>query len=186
EQALAQAKEGRMFIMERIVQTIDKPRVELSEFAPRITVIMIPQEKIKDIIGPGGKMIKKIIADTGVSVNVDDDGKVSIASTDGDSAMAAIAMVEGIIAEAEVGKIYQGKITRLMNFGAFCEILPGKEGLVHVSELSNSYVKNVEDVVKSGDAVTVKCIEVDNMGRINLSIKQAMPKEETDKAEEAA
>ncbi|MFH2137226.1 MAG: polyribonucleotide nucleotidyltransferase [Candidatus Omnitrophota bacterium] len=179
EQALEQARIGRLFILDKIVEVIDKPRAELSEYAPRITIIMVPQEKIKDIIGPGGKVIKKIIADTGVSIDIDDDGRVSIASTDGKAAEKAIAIVHGLIAEAEVGKVYNGKITRLMNFGAFCEILPGKEGLVHISELSNTFVKNVEDVVKVGDAVTVKVIEIDNMGRINLSIKQVESKKES-------
>ncbi|MCP4649400.1 MAG: polyribonucleotide nucleotidyltransferase [PVC group bacterium] len=178
ERALSQAKEGRLFIMDKINAVLAKPREELSEYAPRITVLTVPQEKIKDIIGPGGKVIKKIISDTGVSINIDDDGKVAIASTDSQAAQAAIDIVNGLIAEAEVGKIYNGKITRLMNFGAFCEILPGKEGLVHISELANGFVKNVEDVVKVGDAVKVKVIEIDNMGRVNLSIKQAQPKPE--------
>ena len=136
-------------------------------------IIKVPQDKIKDVIGPGGKVIKKIVSDTGVKIDIDDDGTVSVASNDSVALQKALDIIAAITAEAEVGKIYQGKITRLMNFGAFCEILPNKEGLIHVSELSNQFVKNVEDVVKVGDEVTVKVIEIDNMKRINLSIKQA-------------
>ncbi len=176
EKALAQAKVARLFILDKMTAVIDKPRAELSEFAPRITIVMVPQEKIKDIIGPGGKIIKQIVADTGVKIDIEDDGTVAVASADSAASQKAIDIIQGLIAEAEVGKIYKGKITRLMNFGAFCEILPNKEGLIHVSELSNKFVKNVEDVVKVGDQVTVKVIEIDNMKRVNLSIKKAIPK----------
>lgn len=178
KKALAQAKVARLFILDKIEETLTKPRADISKYAPRITVIMVPQDKIKDIIGPGGKVIKQIVADTGVKIDIDDDGRVSIASSDPKASQRAIDIVQGLIAEAEVGKIYEGKITRLMNFGAFCEILPNKEGLIHVSELADSFVKNVEDVVKVGDKVRVKVIEVDKMKRVNLSIKQAMPKKE--------
>ncbi|MFH1061291.1 MAG: polyribonucleotide nucleotidyltransferase [Candidatus Omnitrophota bacterium] len=178
KKALAQAKEARLFILDKIEETLAQPRSDISKYAPRITVIMVPQDKIKDIIGPGGKIIKQIVADTGVKIDIDDDGRVSIASSDSKASQRAIDIVHGLIAEAEVGKIYEGKITRLMNFGAFCEILPNKEGLIHVSELADSFVKNVEDVVKVGDRVKVKVIEVDKMKRVNLSIKQAMPKKE--------
>ncbi len=184
KKALAQAKEARLFILEKILEVIDKPRAELSEFAPRITVITVPQEKIKDIIGPGGKVIKQIVNDTGVKIDIEDDGTVSIASSDSAASKKAIDIIQSLIAEAEVGKIYKGKITRLMNFGAFCEILPNKEGLIHVSELSDKFVKNVEDVVKVGDEVTVKVIEIDNMKRINLSIKKANVEENHSDASE--
>ncbi|MCK4994911.1 MAG: polyribonucleotide nucleotidyltransferase [Candidatus Omnitrophica bacterium] len=177
EKALAQAKEARLFILDKMTAVIDKPRAELSEFAPRITIITVPQEKIKDIIGPGGKIIKQIVADTGVKIDIEDDGTVAVASSDSAASQKAIDIIQGLIAEAEVGKIYKGKITRLMNFGAFCEILPNKEGLIHVSELSNTFVKNVEDVVKVGDQVSVKVIEIDNMKRVNLSMKKANPEE---------
>jgi polyribonucleotide nucleotidyltransferase len=176
--ALAQAKQARLFILDKIEDTLKEPRADLSKYAPRITVITVPQDKIKDIIGPGGKMIKQIVADTGVKIDIDDDGKVAIASSDAEAAKKAIEIVKGLVAEAEVGKIYQGKITRLMNFGAFCEILPNKEGLIHVSELSEGFVKNVEDVVKVGDIVKVKVIEIDKMKRINLSIKKAQEKQD--------
>ncbi|MFH1458856.1 MAG: polyribonucleotide nucleotidyltransferase [Candidatus Omnitrophota bacterium] len=173
EKALNQAKTARLFILEEILKVLAAPRSQLSTFAPRIVIIKVPQDKIKDVIGPGGKVIKKIVSDTGVKIDIDDDGTVSVASNDSVALQKALDIIAAITAEAEVGKIYQGKITRLMNFGAFCEILPNKEGLIHVSELSNQFVKNVEDVVKVGDEVTVKVIEIDNMKRINLSIKQA-------------
>jgi len=173
QKALKQAKQARLFILDKILDTIDKPRSDLSEYAPRITILKVPQEKIKDIIGPGGKVIKQIVNDTGVKIDIEDDGTVAVASADSLASKKAIDIINSLIAEAEVGKIYKGKITRLMNFGAFCEILPNKEGLIHVSELSDKFVKNVEDVVKVGDEVTVKVIEIDNMKRINLSIKKA-------------
>ena len=129
------------------------------------------------MIGPGGKIIKKIIQDTGATIEVDDEGKVSVASDNEEASKKAIEMIKGITSEPEVGTIYDGTIKKLMNFGAFCEILPGKEGLIHVSELSDKFIKNVEDAVKVGDKVRVKLIKVDEMGRLNLSIKQALPQQ---------
>jgi len=184
KKALSQAKDARLFILDKIEETLAVPRSDISKYAPRITVVMVPQDKIKDIIGPGGKIIKQIVADTGVKIDIDDDGRVSIASSDSKASQKAMDIVHGLIAEAEVGKIYEGKITRLMNFGAFCEILPNKEGLIHVSELSDTFVKNVEDVVKVGDKVNVKVIEIDKMKRVNLSVKQAMPKKESSEPSE--
>nr|MBU1328197.1 polyribonucleotide nucleotidyltransferase [Candidatus Omnitrophota bacterium] len=169
-----QANPARAFILNKIVETINAPRKELSEYAPRITTLMIDKEKIGALIGPGGKVIKKIIQDTGATIEVDDEGKVSVASDNEDSAKRAIEIIKGITSEPEVGTIYEGTIKRLMNFGAFCEIFPGKEGLIHVSELSDKFVKNAEDAVKIGDKVRVKLIKIDEMGRLNLSIKQAM------------
>ena len=173
--ALAEAKTARLFIMDKMMQAIARPKEKISDFAPHIESFKISQDKIGAVIGPGGKNIKKIIADTGCTVDIDDDGVVQVASQDGVAIAKAIAMIKGMVEEAEVGKIYAGKITRLMNFGAFCEILPGKEGLIHVSELAPKFVKTVDEVVKVGDAVTVKCIEIDDQGRVNLSIKQADP-----------
>ena len=178
EKAFSDAKKARLAILASMEKEIAKPREEMSEFAPRIHSIKIPVDKIRDIIGPGGKMIKKIVAETGADLNVDDTGVVQIASNDGESMKKAIEWVEGIIAEAEVGKIYNGTVTRVVSFGAFCEILPGKEGLVHVSEIADGFVKNVGEFLKEGDPVTVKCIEIDDMKRVNLSIKQALPKTE--------
>ncbi|NQT23301.1 MAG: polyribonucleotide nucleotidyltransferase [Candidatus Omnitrophica bacterium] len=176
--SLAQAKDARLKVLEIMTKIIAKPKEAVSEYAPRIVNIKVKQDKIKDIIGPGGKVIKKIIQDTGVSIDVDDDGNVQVASADNEALEKAVAIINGITAEAEVGRIYKGKITRIMNFGAFCQILPTKEGLIHVSELADKFIKNVEDVVKVGDEVSVKVIEVDEKNRINLSMKQAKAKDE--------
>ena len=172
-QALQQAKEGRLHILKKMTQVMAQPKIELSEFAPRITTITVDPEKIREIIGPGGKMIRKITAESGASIEVEDDGTVKIAATDGESTKKAIDMIQGLTADAEVGRIYDATVTRIMNFGAFCEILPGKEGLVHISELDEKRVETVESVVKVGDKIRVKVIEVDSQGRINLSKKQS-------------
>ncbi len=171
--ALQQAKEGRLFILKKMQAVISTPRKELSSFAPRITTIKIDPDKIREIIGPGGKMIRKIQADSGATIEVEDDGTVRIATTNEESKQKALDLIKGITEDAEVGKVYKATVKRIMNFGAFCEILPGKEGLVHVSELSNSFVDHVESVVKVGDQIEVKVIEIDAQGRINLSKKQA-------------
>ncbi len=169
EAALAQAKRGRAFIMGRMMEAIAMPRPDLSSFAPRIFTMSIHPDKIRDVIGPGGKMIKKIIEETGVKIDIEDNGMVYIAAVDQQGAQKAIAIIEGLTAEVEVGKIYHGRVTRLMNFGAFVEILPGKEGLVHISQLALERVGKVEDVVAIGDEVTVKVTEIDRQGRVNLS-----------------
>jgi len=174
KQATAAAKIARTGILEKMEQAIADPRESLSQHAPRIETLKISVDKIKDVIGPGGKVIKKIIADTGVSINVDDDGTINVASSDGDALNAALEIIAKITEEPEVGKIYDAKVMRIMNFGAFCEILPGKEGLCHVSELSDEFVKNVEDVIKLGDQIKVKLVEIDDQGRLNLSRKKAM------------
>jgi len=174
EKIMDQAKPARDFILKKIIEVIGSPRKELSEYAPRITTLIIDKEKIGALIGPGGKVIKKIIQDTGATIDVDDEGNVSVASDNEDASRKAIEIIKGITSEPEIGTIYNGTIKRIMNFGAFCEIFPGKEGLIHVSELSGKFVKNVEDAVKIGDKVRVKLIKIDEMGRINLSIKQAI------------
>ena len=148
-----------------------KPRKSLSRWAPKITSITVDPEKIAKIIGPGGKTIKKIVEETGAKIDIEDSGKVYIASPDSDAIEKAIKTIDGITAEAEVGKVYTGKVTRIMNFGAFVEILPGKEGMVHISQLSTERVEKVEDVVSVGDEIMVKCVEIDSKGRINLSRK---------------
>ena len=173
KQAFAQAKEARFAILDKMKSVIEEPRKDISVYAPRIIVLQINPEKIKDVIGPGGKVIRKIIEETGVKIDIDDTGKVLIASVDAEAAQQAIKCVESIVEEVEVGKIYQGVVKRTLNFGAFCEILPGKEGLVHISELADRYVGKVDDVVKIGDEVNVKVIGIDNQGRINLSMKAA-------------
>ena len=173
-QALEQANEARMIILDKMYATIAKPKAEISEYAPKVFTCQISPEKIGEVIGPGGKVIKKIIEETGVaSIDIDDTGKVVVACVEKQAGEKAISYIKGMTEEPEVGKIYTAKVKRIMNFGAFCEFLPGREGLVHVSELSNSYVKDVNSVVKLGDAFKVKLIEIDEMKRINLSKKQA-------------
>ena len=177
EEALNRSKTGRIFILDKIMSVIAKPKQELSEYAPRIISLQINQERIGDLIGPGGKNIRRIIEETGVAIDVEDDGRVLVASSDSVASEKAVAMIKGLTEDAEVGKIYKGKVKRIMNFGAFVEILPNKEGLCHISELADKYVKNVEDVVKLGDEIMVKVVGIDELGRINLSKKQANTKE---------
>jgi len=170
---LAQSKEGRFFILEKMSAALTAPREALSSYAPRIEVIKINTEKIGALIGPGGKVVKGIIAATGASVDIQDDGTVLVGSTDAAKSAQAIQMIKAITEDVEVGRIYIGKVKRITNFGAFCEIAPGKDGLVHVSELSDKFVKTVEEVVKIGDEFKVKVIGVDELGRVKLSKKQA-------------
>ncbi|HET6381602.1 MAG TPA: polyribonucleotide nucleotidyltransferase [candidate division Zixibacteria bacterium] len=172
--ALEQARVARLFILDKMTAVISASRSELSPYAPRITTIKIPVEKIRDVIGAGGKVIRQIVAETGTEINVEDDGTVQIASTSGDAAQRAIKWIEGLTRDVEVGKEYLGKVTRIMNFGAFVEILPGKEGLVHISQLADYRVPRVEDVVSIGDELMVVVTEIDRMGRINLSRRAAM------------
>ncbi len=169
---LEQSQRAREFILGKMNEAISQARESLSKYAPRITTLQIPPAKIGEVIGPSGKTIRKIIADTGVSIDINDEGRVMIASTDPASSEKAINCIKGLVEEPEIGKLYKGKITRIENFGAFVEILPNKNGLVHVSELSNEFVKNVSDAVSIGDEVVVKIVEIDNLGRVNLSIKQ--------------
>ena len=176
---LLQAKEARYFILDKMKEALAEPRQELSAQAPRIDIIKVNPEKIGALIGPGGKTIKKIIAATGASIDIQDDGNVLVGSTDASKSKAAIEMIKAITDDIEVGRIYIGKVKRIMAFGAFCEIAPGKEGLVHVSELADTFVKNVEDIVKVGDEIKVKVIGIDELGRINLSKKQ-VPLENAD------
>ena len=169
--ALAQARRGRMHILGKMLEAIDQPREELSPYAPRIITLQIHPDKIRDVIGPGGKIIKKIIEETGVKIDIEDDGKTFIAAVDMEAGKKAVKMIEDLIREVEVGETYEGKVTRIMNFGAFVEVLPGKEGLVHISQLAKERVEKVEDVVAIGDIVKVKVIEIDRQGRVNLSRK---------------
>lgn len=172
--ALAQAKKGRAFILGKMLECISEPRKQLKKYAPKITTIKVNPEKIKDIIGPGGKVIKKIVEDTGAQIDINDDGTVYIAAADSASADAAIKTIQDITAEPEVGKVYTGKVTRIMNFGAFVEFMPGREGLVHISQLAKERVENVEDVVSVGDEIVVKLVEIDSKGRLNLSRKACL------------
>lgn len=174
-EALAQAKSGRLHILERMAQALNTPRTKLSAFAPRIFPMKIKQDKIRDVIGPGGKMIRSIIAETGVKINVEDTGDVTIASSDEASAQKAIEMIKRLTEEVEVGKIYLGTVRKIMDFGAFVEVLPGTDGLVHISQLAHHRVKAVSDEVSEGDQVMVKVLEIDKQGKIRLSRKEAMP-----------
>ncbi len=176
--ALDQAKKARLFILDKMAEAIDKPRETLSPYAPRIEILNISPNKIGDLIGPGGKNIKKIIEETGVKINIESDGKVYVFSTDEGAFDKAREMIEVLTKEAKVGENYLGRVTRITNFGAFVEIFPGKEGLVHISNLSTRRVKNVKDVVNVGDKILVKVIDIDDTGRVNLSRKAVIQEEE--------
>ncbi len=175
--ALEQAHRARMFILDKMLAVLSEPRAELSPFAPRIIRMQIDPDKIRDVIGPGGKIIKKIIEDTGVAIDIDDDGKVFIAAVDGKAGKKAEQIIQNLVRSVEIGAVYSGKVMRIMNFGAFVEVLPGKEGLVHISQLSNERVAKVEDVVSVGDEIMVKVTEIDRQGRINLSHRALMKNE---------
>ncbi len=173
---LQQARTARLQILDKMDAVISAPRPELSKYAPRIVSFKIPIDRIRDVIGPGGKMINEIIAATGVTIDIEDDGLVMVTSVSAEASARAIDWIKNLTREVAVGETFQGKVARLMNFGAFVEILPKQEGLVHVSELAWSRVENVADVVKVGDIMNVKVIEIDEMGRINLSHKQTLPR----------
>ena len=174
--ALAQAKKGRAFILQKMLECIPEPRKELKPYAPKITTIHIDPDKIKDVIGPGGKMIKKIVEESGAQIDIEEDGTVYVAAANSEAADAAIKTIKEITAVPEIGKIYTGKVTRIMNFGAFVEFMPGHEGLVHISQLAKERVAKVEDVVNIGDEIVVKLVEIDAKGRMNLSRKAALQK----------
>jgi polyribonucleotide nucleotidyltransferase len=173
KEALAQAKGARMFILDKMVAVIDKPRGEMSQYAPRIYTLTIPTDKIRDLIGPGGKMIRSIVDETGVKIDVEDDGSVKIFASDGESAKAAIQRVTDICAVAEVGKTYLGKVVRLAEFGAFVEIFPGTDGLLHISEISENRIKAVRDELKEGDQILVKVLALEG-NKIKLSRKAVL------------
>jgi polyribonucleotide nucleotidyltransferase len=170
-EALAQAREARLFILREMRQVIDKPRAELNKYAPRIDTIKIHPDRIRDVIGPGGKMIRAIQTESGTAIEVEDDGTIRIVGAKPEGREKARAMIEGLTKEPEVGEIFEGKVTRIMSIGAFVEYLPGKEGLVRASELSADRVTRIEDAVSIGDKVRVKVAEVDRQGRVNLSIR---------------
>ncbi|NMC26850.1 MAG: polyribonucleotide nucleotidyltransferase [Syntrophomonadaceae bacterium] len=178
--ALAKAKEGRMFIMDKMLEAIDKPNQELSPYAPQMIRMQINPDKIREVIGPGGKIIHKIVAESGAKIDIEDDGSLFIIATDEESGKKARSLIEAILAEVEVGRIYTGTVKRIMDFGAFVEIIPGvlgssgKEGLVHISQLDEARVNKVEDVVKIGDKIEVKVTEIDRQGRVNLSRKAVL------------
>jgi polyribonucleotide nucleotidyltransferase len=175
EQALKQAYDGRVHILKEMEKTMSVPRGEISPFAPRIETIKIRPEKVREVIGAGGKVIKGIIEETGVKIDIEDDGTIHIASADPIAAKRAIEIINGICAEAEVGKTYKGKVVKIMDFGAFVEILPNNSGLLHISEIAHERIRNVTDVLNEGDVIDVKVMDVDRSGRIKLSRKALLP-----------
>jgi polyribonucleotide nucleotidyltransferase len=173
-QALGQAKKGRMHILNKMAEAIAEPRADISDHAPKFFTIHINPDKIRDVIGPGGKIIKGLTAEFDAKIEVDDSGAVKIFTPNGEVAKQLIARVEELTQEAQVGKIYKGLVKTIKDFGAFVEILPGTDGLVHISELAEGRVKNVTDVLKEGDEVSVKVLEIDRRGKIRLSRKAAL------------
>jgi len=169
--ALAQAKEGRQHILEKMAEALPEPRKEMSDYAPRIMSFTIDPSKIRDVIGKGGATIRAITEETGATIDLTDDGVVKIASVDREAGDEARRRIEAITAEVEVGKIYEGKVVRLMDFGAFVTVLPGKDGLVHISQISNEHVEKVSDKLAEGDIVRVRVLEIDRQGRVRLSMK---------------
>lgn len=172
--ALEKAHAGRMFILDKMLSVLDQPRNELSRFAPRIITMKINSDKIREVIGPGGRVINKIIEDTGVKIDIEQDGRIFISTTDAAAGERAKSIIEGIVRDVEVGETYDGKVMRVESYGAFVEILPGKEGLVHVSQLAADRVRKSEDVVKVGDVLRVKVTEIDGQGRVNLSHREVL------------
>lgn len=181
EEALEKAKKGRLHILDKMAETISTPRKELSPYAPKIFTMNIDPEKIRDVIGPGGKVINKIIDETGVKIDIDDDGFISVSADDADSGEKAIGIIEDIVKEIEVGEVFLGTVKKITNFGAFVEVQNGKEGLLHISNISRERIRKVEDVLKVGEEVMVKVIEIDNQDRINLSRKALLPKNNEEK-----
>lgn len=178
EKALEQAHGGRNHILDEMEKVMKTPRGDISEFAPRVTTIQIKPDKVREVIGAGGKVIKGIIEETGVKIDIEDSGKINVASTDPERAKKAIQMIQDIIAEAEVGKTYKGKVVKTTDFGAFVEVLPNTSGLLHISEIAHERVRSVEDFLKEGDVIDVKVLDVDRAGRIKLSRKALLEKED--------
>jgi len=175
--ALEQARQGRLHILGEMAKTLSTSRQNMSAFAPRIITIKIPVDKIRDVIGPGGKMIRSIIDRTGVKIDVEDDGRVNVASSDEHSARKAIGIIQELTATPELNKTYMGKVQRITDFGAFVEIMPGTDGLLHVSEIANHRVKDVRDELKEGQQILVKVINIDPTGKIRLSRKALLQDE---------
>ena len=174
--ALNQAKAARTHILSVMDEAIGGHRNDISEFAPRIHTMKVPQDKIRDIIGKGGATIRQLTEETGTTIEIEDDGTVRIAATDGEQAKDAIARITALTAEIEVGTVYTGKVVRIVDFGAFVNVLPGKDGLVHISQISEERVNAVSDVLTEGQDVVVKVLEVDRQGRVRLSMKEAVEK----------
>ena len=176
QEALEQARKGRLHILEIMKQALAEPREELSEFAPRIITIQIHPDKIRDVIGPGGKIIRAITEETGAKIDIADDGTVLIATADGEAAQAAVERIRALTAEAEIGETYMGTVNRIVDFGAFVEIFPGVDGLLHISEISDRRIRDVRDELKEGQQVMVKCIGKEG-NKIKLSRKSVLSEE---------
>ena len=171
EEALEQARQGRLAIMDHMLQTIDQPRNELSAYAPKVVTMNIKPEKIRDVIGPGGKKINEIIDETGVKLDIEQDGQIFIGAVDQEMIDRAREIIEEITREAEVGQVYNAKVKRIEKYGAFVELFPGKDALLHISQISTERINKVEDVLKLGDSIEVKVTEIDKQGRVNASHK---------------
>jgi polyribonucleotide nucleotidyltransferase len=184
-QALEQAREGRLFILGKMLETLNQPRSDLSKWAPRITTIKVKPDQIRLVIGPGGKTIKGIIDQTGVAIDVEDDGTVNVASSDPEAVKKALDIIKGLTAEPEVGAVYKGPVQRVTDFGAFIELMPGTDGLLHISEMAHHRVEKVTDVMKEGDIVEVKVLSVDRDGKIRLSRRELLPLPEGEEGERA-
>jgi polyribonucleotide nucleotidyltransferase len=183
--ALEQAREGRLFILGKMTETLNAPRPELNKWAPRITTIKVKPDQIRIIIGPGGKTIKGIIDQTGVAIDVEDDGTVNVASSDSDAVKKALEIIKGLTTEPEVGATYKGAVSRVTDFGAFIELMPGTDGLLHISEMAHHRVERVEDVMKEGDVVEVKVLSIERDGKIRLSRRELLPFPEGPEGEKA-
>jgi len=183
--ALDQAREGRLFILAKMLETLDQPRADLSKYAPRITTIKVKPDQIRLVIGPGGKTIKGIIDQTGVAIDVEDDGTVNVASSDPEAVKKALDIIKGLTAEPEVGSTYKGAVQRITDFGAFIELTPGTDGLLHISEMDHKRVERVTDVMKEGDIVEVKVLSVERDGKIRLTRRELLPLPEGEEGERA-
>jgi polyribonucleotide nucleotidyltransferase len=181
--ALDQAKRARLHILSQMDRALSEPRPSISVYAPRIITIMIPVDKIREVIGPGGKVIRGIVAESGAKIDISDDGRVEIASVDEAAAQKALSIINKIVEVPEVGRVYLGKVVKIMDFGAFVQILPGTDGLLHISQIAEQRVKKVEEVLSEGDEVMVKVIDIDKNGKIRLSRKEVLESESTRKAE---
>jgi polyribonucleotide nucleotidyltransferase len=173
--ALLQARQGRLHILGEMAKGISSARQDISKYAPKITSVMISTERIKDLIGPGGKNIKNIVAMTGVKIDIEDSGKVNVGSSDPKAVEKALQMIRDLTEEAEIGKVYMGTVARIEDYGAFVTIMPGTDGLCHISELDHQRVRAVRDIVQEGDQIPVKVLEIDRSGKIRLSRKAALP-----------
>ncbi len=180
-QALEQARQGRLHILQEMEAILKAPRHQTSSYAPRIVTIKVHKDKVREVIGPGGKTIRGIIEATGVTIDVEDDGSIVIAATDETASQAAIQMIRELTQEAEIGQIYLGTVRKIMDFGAFIEIFPGTDGLLHISQISEKRINKVTDEFQEGDQLLVKVLEVDRNGRIRLSHKEAVRERETAK-----